>query len=124
MVNHRLLKFLISGGSAALIEYIVFLILNSLLRVDVIVANTVSFSCGLVVSYMLNRVWVFKSAADHKKQFASYLLLAVINLVLSNILVWLLVHVVVIAPFIAKFLTMGAVASWNYLIFSKIIFKK
>jgi len=120
--HYKILRFLLAGGSAAAVEYASFLLLNYL-SVPIIYANTFSFLCGLFVSFTLNKLWVFKSQGKTHKQFSIYFLLALINLCISNLSLWALVyHLGVWAP-IAKILTMASIATWNYVFFSRLIFK-
>jgi putative flippase GtrA len=120
----KIIKFLISGFLAAGMEYGVFLILFQLLSLEVLLSNSVSFLCGLIVSFSLNRAWVFNSRENGKKQFAAYFTLALVNLAISNVLVWAMVHQLYVSAFVAKFLCMGLIATWNYVIFGKLIFRK
>lgn len=120
----RLFRFLISGGSAAVVEYGVFIVLASLLSFSLIIAQSVSFMVGFVVSFSLNRAWVFKSGKGNvKSQLVKYSTLAFVNLILSNILIAFLVNIIDLSDLLAKFIVMGCVAAWNYVIFSKLIFK-
>lgn len=115
-------KFLISGGSAALVEYIVFIILSLQFGMVLWVANVLSFIAGLITSFLLNRNWVFKSRGDTKKKFLKYLMLAFINLCLSTLLLSLLVQMLHAPSLFAKVFVMGVIATWNFFIFSKLIF--
>ncbi len=117
------LRFIISGGSAAAVEYGVFLLLLWVIH-QVLIANTISFLCGLIVSYLLNRLWVFDSSAGIKKQFGMYFTLAMINLVLSNVVLFGLTDWLSLSPVLAKIAVMAGIAGSNYFIFSKLIFKK
>jgi putative flippase GtrA len=117
---HKVLKFLISGGLAAATEYGSFLLFT--LALPVVAANALSFTMGLIVSFSLNRSWVFGSKGDTKKKFTQYLLLALINLMLGSLIIFVLVGLG-ISAFVAKIIIMLLIASWNYLIFSKMIFK-
>lgn len=120
--RNRLAKFLVTGGSAATVEYGSFILLTILLSPPVVVSNSASFFFGFVVSFMLNRTWVFKSKEGARRQLGQYMLLALINLALGNLAIGLLVSFAV-PLLVAKIVTMLLVASWNYLIFSKFIFK-
>lgn len=117
---HKVFKFLISGGLAAATEYASFLVFVIVL--PVVPANALSFMLGLVVSFLLNRSWVFGSKENTKKKFTKYFLLALINLALGSLLIFILTTIGALA-LIAKIVVMLLIASWNYLIFSKIIFK-
>lgn len=117
---HKVFKFLISGGLAAATEYGSFLLF--ILALPLVAANALSFMMGLIVSFSLNRSWVFGSKGNTKKKFAQYFLLALINLTLGSLIILALVTAGIPA-LIAKVVVMLLIATWNYLIFSKIIFK-
>ena len=119
----RLLKFLTSGGIAATTEYTSFLLLHKV-GLLLFYANALSFSCGLVISFLLNKHWVFSHKGAYSKQFVMYATLAVINLIISSVVIVLLVHVFNLPPLVAKLCVMVMVASWNFIIFQKVIFKK
>jgi putative flippase GtrA len=122
MKHTRASKFLLSGGLAAVVEYLLFTAFMYFQILPLVGAQTVSFLAGLIVSYSLNRKWVFKSENDIKKEGLKYLTLAIINLVLTNIILALLINILGVIYWIAKILVMGGVAAWNYIIFQKFIF--
>jgi len=119
----RVVKFLVSGGSAALVEYLVFLLLHYM-QVDLLMANSLSFISGFLVSFTLNRAWVFSSKDAVPKQLLIYATLAVANLIFSNVAIWLLVNELSLLSPYAKIITMGTIACWNYFLYSRYIFKK
>ncbi|MDA5337636.1 GtrA family protein [Stenotrophomonas maltophilia] len=86
-------------------------------------SQTISFACGFVVSFLLNRSWVFRSEGGAGGELLRYALLAAINLVASNGALAIMVNGLGLPPPTAKFLVMGMVAAWNYLIFSRLIFR-
>ena len=120
---HNVFKFIMSGGLAALIEYSVFLGLHHL-GFFLVVANALSFCCGLGVSFTLNKHWVFSHKKNGRKQFVMYTTLACINLVLGSGLILLFVKVWGLPPLVGKVCVMITIALWNYSIFQRIIFKK
>jgi putative flippase GtrA len=119
---HSVLRFLISGSVAAGTEYAVFLILHGS-GLKLVLANVISFCCGLVVSFLLNKHWVFSHKSNGSRQFAAYTTVALINLLISSAILVVLVNKIHIPAFIAKFCVMLLIASWNYVIFKKLIFK-
>jgi putative flippase GtrA len=118
----KLVRFLVSGGSAALVEYCTFLFLGSTFHINIFFANSLSFLCGLIVSFLLNKRWVFRSKKKTYGEFIRYFILALVNLAISNIAIDLLVNGVHLKQFIAKIYVMMIIALWNYIIFSKLIF--
>jgi putative flippase GtrA len=121
VLSHRVSKFLTSGGVAAFSEYAAFGLLT-LLAVPLVAANSFSFMAGLVVSYNLNRRWVFASEGG-RKRFGMYFALAGVNLLLSNVIVFTVHEGVGVSGFIAKLAAMAFIATNNYFIYARFIFK-
>ena len=117
--------YLLVGGSSFIIEYCIFAALHSY---NIFFAQSVSFLLGAFVSFMGNKYIVFgrsgsKYGHNTLKQGAMYVLLIIINLFVSNILIGLFTIVLMINPFIAKFVTVGCMVLWNFVIYKMIIFK-
>ncbi|AWH20246.1 GtrA family protein [Stenotrophomonas sp. ZAC14D2_NAIMI4_6] len=124
-MTQRLLRFLVAGGSAAAVEYAAFFALQFTFGPKWLLVNqSLSFSCGFVVSFLLNRHWVFRSDGNAGHELLKYGILAAINLAASNACIFLMVGPLGIHPLAAKILVMGMVAAWNYLIFSRLVFRR
>lgn len=54
-------KFAVVGVANTLIDYGVFVLLAQVLGVNVYLAQVVSYSCGILNSYIFNRSWTFRS---------------------------------------------------------------
>jgi putative flippase GtrA len=120
---HSVFKFLFTGGLAALTEYIVFLTLHHVTTMALVLANSLSFLCGLVISFTLNKHWVFGRKGNGGRQFGMYFVLACVNLLIGNGLIVLLVDHVSLPPFIGKLCVMMLIASWNFFIFQNFVFR-
>lgn len=77
----RFIKFGLTGVMNTLVDYGVFLVL-SYLSVDVYLSQVVSYSCGMLNSYVINRSWTFGS----QKRFFSMQMLRFIVVNLSLLL--------------------------------------
>ena len=120
----RVIKFLISGGAAALLEFSIFILLINLTNKELLVmSQSVSFLSGFILSFILQKIWVFESKGSVSGELVKYGLLAAINLVLSSLLIWALVDLLGVDSSLGKIIVMGMVAARNYMIFQKIIFK-
>ena len=117
----RVTRFILSGSLAATAEFSSFLVCTHIFSMTLPVSQSISFLFGLTVSYLLNKFWVFKSKGRVKDELPKYVILAVLNLLLSNVLIVLL-HTAGFVAWLAKLIVMASVASWNFLIFQKIIF--
>lgn len=78
----RFIKFGLTGVMNTLVDYIVFLVL-SYLSIDVYLSQVISYSCGMINSYIVNRSWTFGS----KKDFFSTQMLRFVVVNLSLLLI-------------------------------------
>ncbi|KAF5039910.1 GtrA-like protein [anaerobic digester metagenome] len=77
----RFIKFGLTGVMNTLVDYIVFLVL-SYLGTNVYLSQVISYSCGMLNSYIVNRSWTFGS----KKGFFSAQMIRFIVVNLSLLL--------------------------------------
>ncbi len=120
----KAIKFLISGGSAATVEYFIFIFLQHFLGNEGLIASqTISLLSGFVISFALNKQWVFKSGGNTHVELAKYGMLLGVNLVITNILMYVMVNYTEIEYWLAKIILMAMVATWNYFIFQKFVFR-
>lgn len=120
----QLQKYFVAGGSAFAVEYLLFVVLSSPVRLNVFIANSVSFVAGMATSFSLNRLWAFKKNRFRLRghhQFALYASLAIVNLVLTNIGIGLLIHQG-LQSMVAKLVVMVVIIAWNFVIFRRFIF--
>jgi putative flippase GtrA len=121
-----LLRYLIAGSSAFITEYGSFYVLFSALSLQLYVANSLSFSFGLLVSFSLNRMWAFNGGTYKRSghhQFAIYFCLAAVNLLITNVLIGLLRHRGV-DPLLGKVICMAMIICWNFFIYKRVIFSQ
>ncbi len=116
----RILRYLATGGFAFLSEYTIFIILFYFIDISLTAASVVSFLIGFAVSYLLNRLWVFNSRMQAKRQLILYSLLAIFNVIISTIGLILLSKI--IEPAITKIIMVIMIAVWNYFIYKYFIF--
>lgn len=126
----RVIIYCVVGVSAFAAEYFSFVIMFSIIAAPytLLVAQSISFSLGLLVSFTGNRFFTFNDTDrtyihNIRKQIWLYLILAGANLFLSNVIIYILVHGLMIEPLISKLLVMSMVVLWNFFILNKLIFK-
>lgn len=126
--HSKFIKYLGVGASAFIVEYLMFLALNSAGQ-GLFISQTLSFVSGLMVSFTGNRKLTFAGkgtnyALSSSSQMGRYLLLALINLALTNLTIYIFVEGIGVHALFAKVLVMAAVVVWNFMIFSRIIFRR
>ena len=117
-------RFLVVGGGSAAAEFLTF---TTAVHAGLLptAANAVSFVVGLVLSFTGYRLWSF--AGDHvisgRSQFAGYLGLALVNLVITSTLIHLFVAAG-LAPWASKLICMVMVTTWNFFLLNRVIFRR
>jgi putative flippase GtrA len=109
-MSPQLLRFATVGATTTVIDLVLFTLLVSAIGIPAL-ANLISYSCGIAVSYALNSAWTFRSRRSPLQalQFVASMLA---GLALSTALVFAL-SLVVWSP-LAKVLSVPVVFIWNY----------
>ena len=110
------------GGTAALVEWGVFSLLEYLLDVPYLLATILAFLVSTTVNWILGRTFTFKdSAYQEKKAKEAFLvfLVSAIGLVFNLVLMYLFVDIIGMNTNLqktaAKILATGIVFIWNFL---------
>lgn len=125
-------RYIAVGSVTAFVEYVVFMIIMLVVldsSVKLNIAQTISFVVAMIVNFYGNRSVTFggnnaKFTHSRKKQAARYLVLAIANLMLSNVIINVLVVIIGLPALVAKLFTMIVIVAWTYLVFQNVIFKK
>lgn len=125
-------RFIIVGSMNTVIDFGVLFMLT-FLGIDKIVANYISTSCGLVFSFFANRSFTFENSnGDIKKQLLGFIPTTLIGLwILQPVVIWVItsllsstLHNEMLLLLIAKVFATLASLTWNYLFYSRLVFKK
>jgi putative flippase GtrA len=114
-------RYLLVGGSSALLELAIFWVLSSPLDLDVRISNVIAVLIATVCNFLMNRQWTFKSSSHWVRSAVLYLTLWSLNLVFTT-------SVIAYAdgqgfsPTLAKIGTMALVTLWNFWLFRKVVF--
>ncbi len=117
-------RFLAVGFMGTFVDVGLFTGLHVLLGVPTLVANTFSYSAGMLNNFVLHRRWTFadRSGKAMSAQFMQFVLVNIIALTLNTLLVLVLAH-----PFnalltypgsgdlLAKLFATGVSMSWNFI---------
>lgn len=118
----RFARFLTVGAFGTIIDFGILTALK-LTGLPTLIANSLSFTAGLLNNFTWNRLWTFADAlkADWRRQLAQYVVISFIGLALNNLIVlslegvfgaWLGSTQWAYLP--AKVIATGAVVFWNY----------
>jgi len=126
------IRFGIVGIANTALDFLLLFIFVGL-GVDKIAANYLSTSASLVFSFFVNKSFTFTSTTGNaKKQFALFIIITLIGL-------WIIQPIIIAAVstalagtgwadgailFAAKIIATTASLIWNYVFYSRIVFKK
>lgn len=85
-------KFVVVGAVNFLVDFGVLTLLTGVFGMLVAPANIISYSCGIINSFFLNRYWTFK--IKHKfisVHFAKFVLVNLVSLSVNTLAVWVLI---------------------------------
>lgn len=120
----KLFRFVVSGGSAAVINLALFFLFEHVLNVSYLLAVIVSNVCASAYNFLIQKVWVFDAANSGMTKGESYLffIVSVLNLILNEMLLMLFIGILAITPFISQFISLGLLAFMNYVLYQNVIF--
>jgi len=118
--TRRFLKFALVGASGTVIDVVLLSVLVKGFHVSDQIANTVSYSVGVINNFLLNRFWTFPEARQKSvlTQFGQFAAINVVGLLLSDLILSLAENVLngwlgSNALFPAKIIAIGLVFFWN-----------
>jgi putative flippase GtrA len=126
------LRFAIVGGANTALDFVILFILTAL-GLDRIAANYISTGIAFIFSFFVNKSFTFKDKGGNvKKQFALFLIITLFGLWVIQPVVIYLVSLPLsstdwneaIITFVAKLIATVASLVWNYLFYSRLVFKK
>lgn len=126
------LKYAIVGGFNTLVDFVLLFSFVAL-GLDKIFANYLSTGIAMVFSFFANKSFTFKNSDPRvKRQFILFIVVTVIGMwVIQPIVILVSTHLLTpyltnesINLFVAKIIATFASLIWNYLLYSRLVFKK
>lgn len=124
MTSIRAIKFGVVGIANTAIDLAIFSALTFGANLPAPLANVVSYSSGIAVSFWLNRSWTFRDRATREpvRQLAIFIVGNLAGLAITTGIVALLSKY--IGPLPAKIVSIGASFLWNFGFSNRMVFRK
>jgi putative flippase GtrA len=122
-VMARLFAYSVVGVLNTLSDFLVFMLLTSGLGYHSVPANVASYSVGVMLSFIMNRKFTFRSsfyAFDLKRQFVRFCAVNLLSLGMSTALVYFFSQSM--PPPLAKILSVPFVLMWGFLAVRTFVF--
>lgn len=120
----EVVNYLVTGVIGTIISIFSYWILRKL-NIDIVASNVISWIITVIVMYVLNRIFVFKSKSESIfREFFMFMLARLFTLFLETGVIILVADVLHGSDMIGKVLGQIVVIVTNYLLSKFIIFKK
>ncbi|MDO8590606.1 MAG: GtrA family protein [bacterium] len=122
----KIVKYLISGGTAAMVNLVLLYILTDLFGVWYLTSGVIAFSAGFIVSFVFQKFWTF---SDHRRevmhiQAGAYLVVGIVNLGLNTLFIYLLVTYAGFHYLWAQIVSGVVIACQSFFVYKHLIFFK
>ena len=120
----RIIRYIISGGTATLANFSTLYILTEFFHVWYLASSVVALSVGFVVSFILQKFWAFKNRDMDRvhMQATWHVTLSLANVAINTTLMFVLVEYVHLWYMLAQFFSAGLLACMNYFVYKHVIF--
>ena len=124
LYNHRVVRFLFSGGSATAANVIPLFVLVHFFYMWYLLAAVVAFTVATFVSFTLQKFFTFNdyTKSGTGKQATLYLGFQVFNLCINTLLMYVGVDLLNIQYIIAQVLISGIMAVYNFFVYKHLVF--
>lgn len=98
----EILKFCVGGGSAVLVDFLLYLFLKN--NTTVLISKCISYIAGAIVGFIINKLWTFESKKFKIEEIIKYIVLYLCSALINTLVnkgVILLFGSVVVAFFVA-----------------------
>lgn len=126
--NNDVLRYIFFGGCTTLVNLITYYVLRLLTLINMNIANTIAVAVSILFAYFVNSRFVFLSQAETFGQrfheFVKFVGARLSTMVIEVGGVWLMVDLMKMNDFIAKFVIQFIVLALNYVFSKFLIFTK
>jgi len=122
----EVLRYLVAGSLAFATDLCLLFTLTEWLGVHYLLSNVASYSCGLVVAYLLNTRWVFSYRRLENKthqEFALFTGIVLVGLGINELFLLIMVDSLTMHYLAAKIVATFVVMVFNYIAKRRLLFQ-
>ena len=123
--KHReLVVYLICGFLTFVVSMVVYALLSEVFRINVLVANIITWIIAVYFAFSVNRKFVFKSNGNFTSELIQFYLGRVVTLVVEQAMLYILIIRLMFNNMAIKSIAQVVIIILNYIISKFIVFKK
>ena len=115
-------KYLLVGGSTALLELMLFWLLCLFTADNLVLSNIIAVLTATCANFLLNGKLTFQGSSNMLRSAVLYTLLFLFNLAFSTITINAL-GASPIPPVVVKAFTQACIVVWNFILYRKVVFR-
>jgi putative flippase GtrA len=122
----QLIRYVIAGGVAFVVDFLLLWMLHSCVELELLLAQVISFSAGVVVTYLFSIYWVFdfRSVSNRIAEFSLFALINLVGLGFTILLIWLFAEKMGIHYLLSKVFTTVMVTLLNFIAKRLLLFSR
>ena len=116
MLFKQILKFVIVGGVAFIIDYFVIVICKELSDLNVLLSAFFGFVISVIYNYLASIKWVFDVSDKNSKtrNFIIFIIFSIIGLLFTELIMWVGTDIINISYLIVKIVATFIVMIFNF----------
>ncbi|MCQ2973198.1 MAG: GtrA family protein [Bacteroidales bacterium] len=124
----QIIYYIFFGVVSTIVNILTFWICNSLLNINYLIANVISWITAVFCAYITNKLWVFESRGKSREEniyeAIQFYIFRLISLGMDMACMYIMIDILQIKEIIAKIVANVVVVVANYIFSKLIIFKK
>lgn len=120
----EIIKYAFWGGISTAINMILLFLMLRFTSIHYIVANSLAYFVAVIVNYVCNKIFVFESQNDVKKELLHFFIMRLISLGIDNACYYFAVDILGYNVYISRIVVSVIIISATYVVNKLIIFKK
>lgn len=121
----QLFRYVFVGGIAFVADWGMMVFLHEAVHMSVYAATAIAFIFGLIVNFILSKIFVFQEGSDKTGtvgEFIAYGVIGIMGLLFTEGIMWILLKVGIIYM-IAKVVAAALVLIWNFVARKMLLYK-
>jgi len=114
LTARQFIKFCMVGVTNTGVDFAIFLLLTRILDFHYLIANVFAFLISVTNSYLLNRIFTFKSKQAKKMEYLTFFSVMIVGLLLAELILSFCVEILHLEDFYGKIAATAVVMFWNF----------
>ena len=122
--NREVIVYLICGFLTFVVSMVIYALLSEVFRINVLVANIITWIIAVYFAFSVNRKFVFKSNGNFTSELIQFYLGRVVTLVVEQAMLYIFIIRLMFNNMAIKSIAQVVIIILNYIISKFIVFKK